>query len=67
MGVLGNQPESLTGALKLVSACNATWYWYERTGTSPRSRPVADGTAAKNCGADCHAAAPRDNVFVRAP
>jgi hypothetical protein len=43
-----------------------TWYWYERTGTSPRSRPVADSIGDKACGADCHARAPRDNVFIRA-
>lgn len=44
-----------------------TWYWYERTGTSASSRPVADSVGDKVCGAGCHAAAPRDNVFIRAP
>jgi hypothetical protein len=44
-----------------------TWYWYERTGTSPTSRPVADGVSAQVCGPSCHAAAPVDNVYIRAP
>lgn len=44
----------------------SSWYWYERTGTSPTSRPVADGIGAKLCGPDCHLKAPRDHVFIRA-
>jgi hypothetical protein len=43
-----------------------SWYWYERTGTSPTSSPVADGLGVKICGMECHAAAPRDHVFIRA-
>jgi hypothetical protein len=43
-----------------------SWYWYERTGTSPTSSPVADGVAVKICGMECHAVAPRDHVFIRA-
>jgi hypothetical protein len=44
-----------------------SWYWYERTGSSPTSRPVADGVGVKICGTECHRAAPRDHVFFRAP
>jgi hypothetical protein len=44
----------------------ASWYWYERTGTSPTSSPVADGVGVKICGMECHAAAPRDHVYIRA-
>jgi hypothetical protein len=43
-----------------------SWYWYERTGTSSTSSPVADGIAVKICGMECHAMAPRDHVFIRA-
>ena len=46
---------------------DATWYWYERGGTSPTSQPVADGVGVEECGPRCHKAAPRDNVYVRAP
>ncbi|HXU80317.1 MAG TPA: hypothetical protein VN914_02900 [Polyangia bacterium] len=43
-----------------------SWYWYERTGTSPTSSPVADGVAVKICGMECHAKATRDHVYIRA-
>jgi hypothetical protein len=43
-----------------------SWYWYERTGTSPTSSPVADGVGVKICGGECHAMAPRDHVYIRA-
>jgi len=63
-----NGPNRFAVSLKVAPGPgDGTWYWYERTGTSPRSRPVADGVAARNCGPDCHGAAPRDNVFERAP
>ena len=63
-----DRPSGFAVSLKAAAgAGDETWYWYERTGTSPTSRPVADGIAAKACGPDCHAAAPRDNVFLRAP
>jgi hypothetical protein len=53
--------------LKVAPGLEAsTWYWYERTGTSPTSRPVADEVGAKLCGPDCHLKAPRDQVFIRA-
>jgi hypothetical protein len=43
-----------------------SWYWYERIGRLASLSPVADGVGNKTCGADCHAAATRDNVFIRA-
>jgi hypothetical protein len=45
----------------------STWYWYERAGSSPTSRPVADSIAYPTCGENCHSQAPMDNVFVLAP
>lgn len=63
-----DRPGGFAVSLKVAAgASDVTWYWYERTGMSPTSRPVADGIGAKACGPDCHAAAPRDNVFLRAP
>jgi hypothetical protein len=50
-----------------AGAGHDTWYWYERTGRLATLRPVADGVGAVNCGPGCHAQAPRDNVFIKAP
>jgi hypothetical protein len=50
-----------------AGAGDETWYWYERAGESPTSRPVADGVGVEICGKACHADAPRDNVYFRAP
>jgi hypothetical protein len=62
-----SQPNGYAVGLKVADGLGAdTWYWYERTGRSPTSRPVADKIGEKICGPDCHAAAPRDQVFIRA-
>jgi hypothetical protein len=64
---LGDGPNGYAVGLKVAAGTDeASWYWYERTGTSPTSRPVADAVGAKICGMECHAAAPRDHVFIRA-
>jgi hypothetical protein len=42
---------------------DSTWYWYERAGSSPTSRPVADTIAHPVC-ADCHSQSPTDNVYI---
>lgn len=61
-----DRPNGYAVSLKVKGgAGDETWYWYERTGTSPTSRPVADGIAHRTCGPGCHAAAPRDNVYIR--
>jgi hypothetical protein len=62
-----DQPNGYAVGIKVAPGAGAsTWYWYERTGRSATSRPVADKIAEKICGPDCHAAAPRDHVFFRA-
>jgi hypothetical protein len=63
-----DRPNGFAVGVKVTTGLAETsWYWYERTGTSPTSRPVAEGVGAKLCGPDCHGAAPRDHVFIRAP
>jgi hypothetical protein len=54
-------------SLKVAGSGDQSWYWYERAGSSPTSRPVADAVAYPACGTNCHADAPTDNVFIRAP
>jgi hypothetical protein len=54
------------GRKVLTGIDEPSWYWYERTGTSPTSSPVADGVGVKICGMECHAMAPRDHVYIRA-
>jgi hypothetical protein len=63
-----DRPNGFAVGIKVAPGLGeATWYWYERTGTSPTSSPVADGVGAKLCGPDCHTKdAPRDQVFIRA-
>ncbi len=64
----GDKPNGWAVGLKIAPGTgHDTWYWYERTGRLATLRPVADGVAAGNCGPSCHAKAPRDNVFIRAP
>ena len=61
------RPNGFAVGLKVTGGLEETsWYWYERTGTSPTSRPVAEGVGTKLCGPDCHNKAPRDHVFIRA-
>jgi hypothetical protein len=63
-----SRPNGFAVSLKVAPGSgNDSWYWYERPGSSPTSRPVADGVAVDLCGGACHADAPRDNVFFRAP
>ena len=40
-----------------------TWYWYERAGSLPTLRPVADSVGDRTC-SGCHALAERDYVFI---
>jgi hypothetical protein len=62
-----NRPAGYAVGLKVAAGEGPeTWYWYERTGSSPTARPVADGVGVKICGPDCHQKAPNDNVFLRA-
>jgi len=62
-----DRPNGFAVGVKVAAGLAETsWYWYERTGTSPTSRPVAEGVGAKLCGPDCHGVAPRDHVFIRA-
>jgi hypothetical protein len=62
-----DRPNGFAVGIKVAAGADGnSWYWYERTGTSPTSRPVADGVGAKLCGPDCHVKAPRDHVFIRA-
>ena len=62
-----DRPSGYAVGMKVLDGLGPdTWYWYERTGRSPTSRPVADGVGAKLCGPDCHLGAPRDQVFIRA-
>jgi hypothetical protein len=61
------RPNGYAVGIKVTGGLEETsWYWYERTGTSPTSRPVSEGVGAKLCGPDCHNKAPRDHVFIRA-
>jgi hypothetical protein len=63
-----DRPNGFAVGIKVAAGLSdLTWYWYERTGTSPTSRPVADDVSAQVCGPSCHAAAPIDNVYIRAP
>jgi hypothetical protein len=62
-----DQPNGYAVGLKVAEGDGEdSWYWYERIGSNPRSRPVADGVGLKICGAECHAAAPRDHVYIQA-
>jgi hypothetical protein len=62
-----DRPNGYAVGLKVAPGLGEeSWYWYERTGTSPTSSPVADGVGVKICGMECHAMAPRDHVFIRA-
>jgi hypothetical protein len=62
-----NRPNGFAVGIKVAPGLEASsWYWYERIGTSPTSRPVADSVGNKLCGPDCHTKAPRDHVFIRA-
>jgi hypothetical protein len=46
--------------IKLTAGSDAnSWYWYEAIGASV----IADGAGRASC-ANCHAGAPRDNVFT---
>ena len=63
-----NRPNGYAVGIKIAAGeGDATWYWYERIGRLATLSPVADGIAVRECGPMCHRAAPRDNVFVRAP
>jgi hypothetical protein len=63
-----DRPNGFAVGIKVAPGMSdLTWYWYERTGTSPTSRPVADDVSAQMCGPSCHAAAPVDNVYIKAP
>jgi hypothetical protein len=63
-----DRPNGFAVGVKIAPGLGAdTWYWYERIGKLANLSPVADGIGVKACGPDCHAAAPRDNVFLRAP
>jgi hypothetical protein len=62
-----DRPNGYAVGLKVAPGLDEdSWYWYERTGTSPTSSPVADGVGVKICGMECHAMAPRDHVYIRA-
>ena len=62
----GDQPNGFAVGVKVEEGAGAhTWYWYERRGTSPSARPLAEGVGVPDC-AVCHGAAPRDYVFIRA-
>jgi hypothetical protein len=62
-----DRPNGYAVGVKVAAGLGeATWYWYERTGTSATSRPVADAIGAAICAKECHAAAPRDSVYIRA-
>jgi len=64
----GDKPNGYAVGLKVASGLGPeTWYWYERTGRLATLRPVADGIGVAVCGPGCHAKAPRDNVYIRAP
>jgi hypothetical protein len=61
-----DRPNGFAVGIKVApGGASTTWYWYERTGTLPTLRPVADSVADKTC-AGCHVLAVRDNVFIRA-
>jgi hypothetical protein len=62
-----DEPNGFAVALKVMEGEGAfTWYWYERRGTNPGARPLAQGLGVPDC-AVCHQQAPRDYVFLRAP
>ena len=62
----GDQPNGFAVGVKVLEGeGTATWYWYERRGTSPTATPLADGVGVPQC-AVCHGTAARDQVFVRA-
>jgi hypothetical protein len=62
-----DRPNGYAVGLKVAPGTDdSAWYWYERTGTSATSRPVADAIGEAICGKECHAAAPRDHVYIRA-
>ena len=62
----GDQPNGFAVGVKVEEGAGAyTWYWYERRGTSPSARPLAEGVGVPDC-AVCHGTAPRDNVFISA-
>ncbi len=61
-----NKPNGYAVGIKVAPGPGSTtWYWYERAGSLPTLRPVADSIAQPTC-AGCHALASRDNVFLRA-
>jgi hypothetical protein len=61
----GDQPNGFAVGVKVEEGEGAnTWYWYERRGTSPTARPLAEGIGVPDC-AVCHGTAPRDYVFIR--
>jgi len=65
--VSGDQPNGFAVGLKVEAGEGAhTWYWYERRGTNPTAKPLAQGIAVPDC-AVCHGTAGRDYVFFRAP
>jgi hypothetical protein len=60
-----DQPNGFAVGVKVEEGPGAhTWYWYERRGTSPSARPLAEGVGVPDC-AVCHGTAPRDYVFIR--
>ena len=62
----GNQPNGFAVGVKIEEGEGPnTWYWYERRGTSPTARPLAEGINVPDC-AVCHGMAPRDYVYIRA-
>ncbi|HEY0708415.1 MAG TPA: hypothetical protein VGG33_16530 [Polyangia bacterium] len=63
-----DRPNGFAVGVKIAPGLgDATWYWYERIGRLATLSPVADGIGVRACGPQCHAAAPHDNVFLRAP
>lgn len=61
-----DQPNGFAVGVKVTEGEGTnTWYWYERRGTSPAVRPLAEGVGVPDC-AVCHGLAPRDYVFIRA-
>jgi hypothetical protein len=43
----------------------ATWYWYEKIGSSIIADGIGDKGSAKSTCVSCHAGAPRDHVFIQ--
>jgi hypothetical protein len=63
-----DRPYGYAVGVKVAAGSGASsWYWYERVGRLATLSPVADGIGVAACGPMCHAAAPRDNVFLKAP